>query len=69
MKYWFTPIHLKYEINKRLEKMLIWFVYRLPRPVAYWCSIRVMVHATTGKYSDQVVPELLAMDALKRWNA
>lgn len=27
-----------------------------------------MAHATTGKYENQVVPELLAADALKRWN-
>ena len=69
MRYWLTPIHLKYEINKRLEKMLIWLVWKLPRAVAYWAAIRVMVNATQGEHQNQVVPELLAMDALKRWEA
>jgi len=26
-----------------------------------------MAHATTGEYGSTVVPELTAMDALKRW--
>jgi hypothetical protein len=34
-----------------------------------WCAIRVMAHATQGRWSNQVVPDLLAMDALDRWNA
>lgn len=35
--------------------------------MAYWCAIRVIAHATQGKHSDQVVPELGAMEAIKRW--
>jgi hypothetical protein len=57
----------KYWIKRRLG---IWgrrVVWRLPRRLAYWCAIRVIAHATTGEYSNQVVPELTAMDALKRW--
>ena len=42
--------------------------WALPKQVAYWAAIRVMAHGTTGSYSGQVVPELLAMDALKRWD-
>lgn len=41
--------------------------YLLPREVAKWAAVRVMVNATTGEHSDQIVPELLAVDALKRW--
>jgi hypothetical protein len=41
----------------------------LPRELAYWCAIRVMAHASQGPYSNQEVPALLAMDALKRWKA
>lgn len=40
----------------------------LPRRVAYWAAIRVGCHATTGKWSDQEVPSLAFMDALKRWD-
>jgi len=50
------------------EKFLIWLAWITPRSLAYWCAVRVISYATVGKYSNQVVPELLAMDALKRWN-
>lgn len=49
------------------EKLLIWIAWHLPRSLVKWCSVRLMAHATVGKYETQVVPELLAMDALKRW--
>lgn len=50
-------------------KLWTWLAYRLPRPLVYWAAIRLMAHATTGQYRDQVVPDLTAMDALKRWEA
>ena len=46
-------------------KKMAWM---LPRRVAYWCAIRVAVHASTGKWSDQEVPALGAMQALGRWD-
>lgn len=49
------------------EKILMWIAWHMPRSVAYWCAVRVNANATTGKYETQVVPELTAMDALKRW--
>lgn len=39
----------------------------LPRRVVMWAYIRVGSHATTGEYSNTVVPELSMMEALKRW--
>ena len=39
----------------------------LPRKLVYWCGIRLLTHATAGKYSYQVVPELTVLKALKRW--
>ena len=44
-----------------------WLSWKLPRRLVYFAAIRLMVEATTGKYSHQVVPELLAIDALHRW--
>jgi hypothetical protein len=49
------------------ERILICLAWRMPRSLVYWCSIRLMVHATVGRYASQVVPELTAVDALKRW--
>ncbi|HKF74704.1 MAG TPA: hypothetical protein VKF59_01050 [Candidatus Dormibacteraeota bacterium] len=41
--------------------------WKLPAPLVYWCALRVVAHATTGAHARQVVPELLAMDAIGRW--
>jgi hypothetical protein len=40
----------------------------LPRRVVYFAAIRLFVHATTGKWKQQAVPELYMMDALGRWD-
>lgn len=41
--------------------------WALPRDLVMWCAIRLIAHATQGQYSNQIVPELGAMEALKRW--
>lgn len=51
------------------EKFMVWFVWLLPRNLVYWCSIRLIAFATQGEYGNTIVPELNAMDALKRWKA
>ena len=45
-----------------------WLAWKLPRSLVYWCAIRVVAHATTGRWSSQIVLELLAMEALDRWD-
>lgn len=50
-----------------VERLTIFVAWRLPRRLVYWCAIRVGAHATQGPYSDQEVPALTAMDAIKRW--
>jgi hypothetical protein len=50
------------------EKILIFISWHLPRSLVYWCAVRVLAYATTGEYSNQVVPSLIAIDALKRWS-
>lgn len=50
-----------------IEKITIAIAWRLPRSLVYWCAIRLLVNATQGPYSNQIVPDLNAMDALKRW--
>lgn len=61
-------VDFRYERAKFFERVLLKVVWALPRKVAYWAAIRVMAHATTGRYGNQVVPDLTAMDALKRWD-
>lgn len=50
-----------------LDKILMKLAWLLPRRIVMWCAIRVAAHATTGKYGNQVVPKLSAMDAIQRW--
>lgn len=49
------------------EAALVWIAWHLPRSLAYWSTIRTGVHATTGAFSNQVVPDLYYTDVLQRW--
>jgi len=51
------------------HKIAEWIAWKLPKTVAYYCAVRVAAHATTGEYSSQLVPDLTAMDALRRYGA
>jgi hypothetical protein len=50
------------------EKMQMWVAWKLPRWLVRWAAVRLIAHATQGKYGNQEVPALNAMDALKRWD-
>jgi hypothetical protein len=50
-----------------MEKIIMWIVWRLPKSIVYWSAVRLGANATQGNYSNQIVPELTFMDALKRW--
>lgn len=39
----------------------------LPAKLRYAAAIDVVAYATTGKYSKTIVPDLSAMDAIKRF--
>ena len=49
------------------DKIARWIAWALPNRVVYWCAIRLTANATTGKYGDTSVPDLLVIDALDRW--
>lgn len=59
-RYWY--------ISRPSEKLLLWFVWKLPRKLVMWCYCRVGAHATTGKFGNTLVPEITMMEALKRWD-
>lgn len=44
----------------------VWLGYRMPMWLKYWCANDLVAKATTGEYGDTIVPELTAMDMLKR---
>ena len=58
---------LRHDIDRWFTKMALWFVWKLPRWVVYYSTIRLISNATCGVYSNELVPELKAMEALKRW--
>jgi hypothetical protein len=50
------------------ERFWLWLARHCPKPLVYWCAIVLGAHATTGKYSHTIVPELSFMDALDRYS-
>ena len=58
---------LYWYIKRPMGKLPYWIAARMPRWLVYHCAIRLMVNATGSKYPNQIVPELTAIDALKRW--
>jgi len=54
--------------HRRKEQAQVAIAWKLPRWLVKWAAIRLMAHATTGRFSDQVVPELSCVDALRRWD-
>jgi len=51
------------------EKFWMWLAWKLPRPLVYWCAMRVGAAATTPPNGwQETVPELLFMDAIERWD-
>lgn len=62
-------IDWRYELGRARTRAAMKIAWRLPRWLVYWASIRLISHATTGRYGTTVVPDLTAVDALSRWLA
>ena len=54
--------------NKWKDWICVRIVNQLPKRLIYWAAMKVVTYATTGEYSEQVVPYLTAMNALGRWD-
>lgn len=52
--------------QRRQEHFWLWLGHRLPRPLAYWCCIDCLARATSGPYAATIVPELTAIELLRR---
>lgn len=48
------------------EAALLHMARALPKPLRYWATIVSCAEASSGEWSNQVVPDMLAMDVLKR---
>jgi hypothetical protein len=54
-------------MNEKMKRFCEWLSWKLPRHLVYFAAIRLIVNATTGKYSWESTPGVTAIDALKRW--
>ena len=50
-----------------MKKFWLWLANRMPRQLVYWCLIRALAHATTGRWSEQRVCDVKAKDVVNRW--
>lgn len=67
MKIRVAMAELRYQWDKQRDRAAIAIAWVMPKWLVKWCAIRVFAHATTGEYSNQVVPELRFDTALDRW--
>jgi hypothetical protein len=59
--------YLRWYVHKVPQRIWMKLAWLMPKQLAYWATIRLGAHATTGVYGNQIVPDLYFMDALKRW--
>lgn len=50
-----------------MEKLQIWCAWSLPKWLVAWAIVRMVAHATTGKYQLTELPRLTCCEALERW--
>lgn len=56
------------KIKKIVERLAWKIAFLLPKKIVYFATIRLIAHATQGKYGNTLVPELPAMEAVARWS-
>jgi len=50
------------------EWLAIKIAWAMPRYVVMWCAVRLMAHATTGKWGNECPDHVDIMTALGRWD-
>lgn len=53
-------------IRKMREDTLFWLARHMPRSLRYYATVVAASEATTGKWSNTVVPELTVVEMLNR---
>lgn len=59
---------VKYQIQKRRERFLMWIAWHMPREIVKWCFIRLAAHATTSEFANRETPTVTCMEALACWD-
>lgn len=56
-----------YDLHRVPERIWMWTAWHLPKKLVLWAAVRLMAHATTGKYGSTNATHLTILDALQRW--
>jgi len=57
----------KEKLKKIHDKFWMGLAWHMPRKLVYWCVVRATGFATTGKYSDTILPEITAAEVADRF--
>lgn len=63
MFYW----RFTYWLRTKREKLVMWFIRKLPKWIIYRSFIRLWAHGTSGKYGATSPDDLTWQEALNRW--
>lgn len=63
----YHALSLRMARNRFTEAVPRKIAWLLPHSVVEWAAIRLMAHATTGKFGNSVPSETDIMTALERW--
>ena len=58
---------LQYRIHNWIEKRQRTIAWLLPKGIVKWCFYSVLAHATSGRWSNQLVPGMSWEIAAQRW--
>lgn len=47
----------------------MWIAWHLPKWLVTWCYVRVVAHASTGKFANTELPALNVVTALNRFSS
>ena len=68
MRFPMMKLRMKDWVRRSIEKLEVKCARICPRWLVMHCTIRLIVHATTKKWKTTVIPELEAMEAMRRWD-
>ncbi len=59
---------IKNELSEIKLFILIWIASKLPDSIIYFAIVDALVYASTGKYSNEPLSSITALELLKRWD-
>ena len=50
-----------------MTKLYYWLIKIMPNKLKYLTTMNIITYATSGEYSSTIIPELSAIDAVRRF--